>query len=208
MSTDDVINDVEKITIGEFFSILKRVKLKIMFSIILFLATLAYGIFKTGQYYQINSTAVALGYPFKMSMEKDVLYKILKNEPNEMVHFGWLNLVKNPGNPLDNDDAILTLHRISEKDSSDIKQIGSVVTQKLATKNVFSLLLTNLDSTQLAYAVTNTFDWRGHENNYRFKERYINKNTVQRYYEDGWILEYKVDARGNSIPSSFRWIRN
>ncbi len=29
----------------------------------------------------------------------------------------------------------------------------------------------------------------------------------KRYYSDGWILRYKVDSNGNSIPSSFQWIK-
>lgn len=60
---------------------------------------------------------------------------------------------------------------------------------------------------QSAYAQEEQFNWYGHENNYNFYERYVDKYTIYRFYDDGWILEYKVDEAGSSIPNSFKWIR-
>jgi hypothetical protein len=50
------------------------------------------------------------------------------------------------------------------------------------------------------------FNWYGHDENYQFCEEYIDRFTIRRYYDDGWVLEYNVDEQGHSIPSSFRWI--
>ena len=44
------------------------------------------------------------------------------------------------------------------------------------------------------------------QNNYDFNEKYTDRYTIRRYYDDGWILEYKVDETGRSISDSFRWI--
>ena len=207
MRIDEVINDVEKLTVGEFFDILKRVKVKILISIFISLATLGYGIFKAGQYCQIRDTAVAIGYPFTMSVKKEIIYQILRNDPSEVVRLGELNLAKNPGYPRSKDGIGLILHRIDDKDASDIEQIGSVVAQKCRFASFFSLLFSKLGSMGTVYADARSFDWHGHQGNRRFREEYVKGDTVRRYYDDGWILQYKLDSRGRSIPSSFTWIR-
>ena len=52
-----------------------------------------------------------------------------------------------------------------------------------------------------------SFDWRGHEADYNFKEQFVSNTTIHRYYSDGCVLAYDVDANRRSIPGTFRWVK-
>ena len=83
---------------------------------------------------------------------------------------------------------------------------GSFI-EKCKIKDLVSTLLRFLNLTKSAYAGSHQFRWHNHKKNLRFKEKYTDKNTVRRYYDDGWVLEYQLDEKGISIPSSFKWIK-
>jgi hypothetical protein len=98
--------------------------------------------------------------------------------------------------------AYLEIRKYNNEGGTEI--IGLIHAVKPDTKPVPAVGF--LEFTKRAYAAER-FQWYGHKNNRRFAEKYIGHNTIRRYYDDGWVLEYKVDQKRNSIPSSFRWIK-
>ncbi len=117
-----------------------------------------------------------------------------------------------------NGNKVYKLHRINPRIPSDIKIIGSVSTDdKTTTKttnpidflqeitNFTSQSISNFSLIEIAHA-QQEFNWYGYEDNYDFQEKYTDEYTVRRSYDDGAILEYKIDLNGSSIPESFKWI--
>lgn len=72
-------------------------------------------------------------------------------------------------------------------------------------KKVLSLELVNFKTIELAFA-QQIFEWYGYENNYDFYEKYVSEFVIRRFYDDGAILEYMVNAEGTSIAGTFKWI--
>jgi hypothetical protein len=73
-------------------------------------------------------------------------------------------------------------------------------------QKIVSFTSSNFGLIEKAYA-QQLFQWHSYENNYDFREEYIDRFTIRRYYDDGAILEYKVDDEGTSIPETFKWIK-
>jgi hypothetical protein len=142
-----------------------------------------------------------------MSVEKEIMYKLLNNSPTDkLVCLGTLNLAENPAFPESHEGIGLTIHRIDDQDDLDIQQIGLIVAQRCPIKNILPFFSNSNNLFKVAYAQSSSFNWYGHQNNRNFKEKYVDNKTVHRIYNDGWILEYKLDATGRSIPSSFIWV--
>ena len=204
MKIEEVLNDIEQLTLGELVKILSKLRIRVILSIIIMIFGVLYGVFKTGQYFQLQETAVAMQLPFEMTIEKSAITEIIQETAQSRITIEKLVLAKNPLFPsIDNKSIGFNLHKINKP--SDIQVIGSLVAQKQKIKKLFPWL-SQIEIVHTIYA-QNNFNWHDHENIYRFREEYIDKNTIWRYYEDGWILEYKIDGNGRSIPSSFRWVK-
>jgi hypothetical protein len=148
--------------------------------------------FKAGQIYQISEIAIPLSSPFDMALKFD------EKEINlEKIYF-----VKCPNFPDSKETIALELRRIIK--SAETEKVGTAIVLREVVQKFSISQAINFIST--AYA-QNNFNWEGHEKKYNFKEKYMKSDTIRRTYTDGWILEYKVDKSGRSIPSSFRWIK-
>ena len=116
-------------------------------------------------------------------------------------HLKQITLLEDP-NPMPEGKIRLQIRAVSS-DPFVINNIGLIVAQKAKVNKDF--IFDTLEIVKKAWG--QSFNWEGHENNINYKEVYINKTTIRRYYSDGWILQYNVDSNGNSIPSSFQWIK-
>jgi len=177
-----------------------RIKYKTLIMVFLFFAGLLGGTFAAGRYSHQKETAVMLESPFAMRISVD----------DKQHDFTSLTLTKDPTMlPPAEDRIVLSLREI--KSAFDIIPVGKVVAQVEENKlsGIWSIIVTKAPAISEAYAAPEptAFNWRGHQNDYKFKEGFINQNTVHRHYSDGCILEYKVDANRRSIPSSFRWVK-
>ena len=106
-----------------------------------------------------------------------------------------------------NETMMLSLRQI--KSSFDIIPIGQVVAviDRDHVPSIWKWLFSSV-SIKSAYAQPEmVFDWNGHHEDYRFKEKHIDDHTIHRYYTDDCILGYKVDNNRRSIPESFHWVK-
>jgi hypothetical protein len=150
-------------------------------------------VFGVGWAYQANTTAISLSRPFGMKLEVD-----LKEFP-----FPKLVLTKHYTVEGSDGEKIVLLLRMYDESVGLYNQIGEVIAQKAKAKEVTQL---HLDITKNLYA-QDQFDWNDHKSNFKFYERFVAPGTIRRYYNDGWILEYKVDKDGRAIESSRKWIK-
>jgi hypothetical protein len=191
----DIINEPEKITFSQLLTILGKIKIKILLSMLSVFLVYSVFLFSVACYFQGSQTAIALTRPFDMA---------LKSDKDGEIRMEKLYLVAESGPPpLDNDSISLQIKRMN--DPLDIEVVGRIIAQRTKMVSLPKFAL-SFDYIQLAYG-QEAFQWYGHERNYRFREEMINKNTVKRIYDDGWILEYQANDQGRSIPSSFRWIK-
>lgn len=194
----DIINNVDNLTIGQILKLFKKLKYKTLITIISFFIMIFASTFAAGRYSQFKETAVMLQKPFAMRINLD----------NKSYDFNSLTLIKDPAAPnLNNDKIILSLREI--KSPFDIIQVGTVIAtiENNSITGIWKVILTNkIDIINNAFAQT-AFDWNGHQDDFNFNEKFVNKNSVHRFYSDGCILAYSVDANRRSIPSSFKWIK-
>ncbi len=106
------------------------------------------------------------------------------------------------------DEGKITL-KIKVKNEYDYEtiNIGKIISQKGKIKSSpFFGIIGSINIFQNAHA-QEEFQWYGHGKNFKFYERIYSGDTIKRYYDDGWILEYKVDEYGSSIRGSYKWIK-
>jgi len=197
----EILNNMKDLTLGQIFRLIPRLKYRTVAMIVLFFVGFASSAFVAGRYSHQKETAVMLESPFSMRVEID----------DQQHDFTSLTLTKDPSMIPPKDRVILSLREI--KSAFDIIPVGKVVAQVEENKvsGVWRVIFSKADMIGHAHASTNgpeDFDWAGHEKDYKFKERFVNDDTVHRFYADGCILEYKVDReKRRSIPHSFRWIK-
>lgn len=194
-----ILNNAKDLTLLQIIKTIPRLKYRTIITFLTFFATLIGGSFAAGKYSHQKQTAVMLESPFAMRITVD----------NVNHDFTSLTLTKDPSMlPPAEDRVVLSLREI--KSAFDIIPVGKVVAQVEENKitGFWSIILSSVPSpVEEANARPNaSFDWNGHQNDYKFKESFISEDTVNRYYSDGCVLEYKVDRNRRSIPSSFRWI--
>ncbi len=189
----NIMNNAKDLTIGQVFKIITHLKFKTVAAVVAFFVAIVSGSFVIGRYSYQEKTALTLDSPFGM--------RLLISE--KQYEFKNLILMEDPINLADN-SVILTIREI--QNAFDIVPIGKIVArkEKIELPGVFGLF--NFKSIGVAKA-SEEFNWNGHENDMNFKEVFIDSNTINRYYEDGCILEYKVCEDRKSNKGSFRWIQ-
>lgn len=195
----DILNSMKDLTIGQIFKLITKIKYKVLVSFITFALAVVGGAFAAGKYSHQKETAVMLQTPFSMRIQ-------VQGEPYD---FENLTLVKDPTlPPIDDGKIILSLREI--RGSFDIIPVGKVIATVEEDKltGIWKVIISKSSISSIAHAYDKVaFDWRGHENDYNFKEKFVSKSTVHRYYSDGCILAYDVDQNRRSVPGSFRWIK-
>jgi hypothetical protein len=195
----DVLNNMKDLTIGQILKLVLKVKYKTVIMLLGIIAIGLGGAFTAGKYSQQKETAVMLESPFAMRIVIDDVNYDFEN----------LTLIKDPTKiSITEDKIVLSLREI--KSPFDIQQVGNIVARVEIEKisKFWDIFVNNsIDIVSESHAKDNEFDWNGHENDLNFTERFVEKDTVNRYYSDGCILEYRVDENRRSIPDSFFWIR-
>ena len=195
----EILNDMEGLTIGQIFRLIAKLKYSTAAILISFVFAFFGTAFAIGKYMQEKETAVMLESPFSMRIEI----------AEKKYDFSNLTLTKDPSMPPPEEGkVILSLREIQS--AFDIIPVGLVVAKvdPNKAKSVWQVIISQADVSNKAYADTPiNFDWRGHENDYNFTERFIDPSTIQRTYSDGCILEYDVDKGRRSVHSSFRWVK-
>ena len=194
----EILNNSKDLTIGQIFKLLTKIKYKTMLLFIATFLTITGSAYVAGQASIKEDTAVMLQSPFSMRIALD----------NNTHDFENLTLIEDPTLPNPSSDmTMLSLRQIQS--AFDIVQVGQVVARMERDRAlpIWDWLFANADIKHAHAKSKMSFDWNGHENDYKFKERHKDKNTVHRYYSDGCILEYKLDSNRRSIPSSFKWIK-
>lgn len=196
--TNNELKDLKNLSFKEFFHLFGKMQVKVFISLISTTLVFSVFIFKFGQYYQTRGEAISLCRLFDLSLN------IEKGEVGETkinYHDIYLLESKEHVSPVPG-KAYLVVRKYTQE--GETEEIGLIHARKPEVKPV--PIVSFSEFTKNAYA-GGKFNWYGHKRNRKFTEKYIDSNTIQRYYDDGWVLEYDVDKKGKSISSSFRWIK-
>jgi len=194
---NDEIKNLKNLSFKEFFHLLGKMQIKVFISLISTALIFGIFIFKVGQLYQTRGEALSLCRLFSLSLELE------KGEAdNEKIKYLDIYLLESKDPHPVPGEAYLEVRKYKKEGGSE--QVGLIQAKKpdmeLMPRVGFPEYIKS------AYAAEK-FQWYRHKNNRNFTEKYISKYTIRRYYDDGWVLEYKVDKKRKSIHSSFRWIR-
>lgn len=201
------LDNLDKITLSELFGVFAHVKIKALWTIGLGFISYTSVVSIAAMSIQESKTAIALRDPFDISIRKDAIENCTDSSKNKnLLRCKKIYLVEQHS-PSDAKQLHLEL-RIADEHSPMTAGLGTILAKKRVKRKVPFLPIT-LDISQpvLAQSKQDRFNWNGHKNNFEFYEKYISRNTIRRYYKDGWILEYKVDQNKRSILSTFIWIR-
>lgn len=197
----EILNNINSITFGQMLRIIKKIKYSAMLTVIAMFVSCVGSTFVAGQYSQQKDAAVMLESPFAMRLTLD----------NKKHDFSNLTLIKDPMSPKLSNKVVLSLREI--KNEFDIVPLGKVVAT-VEEKDITYLwrwVLANSETLVFSNAYAKSFltgfQFGYHAGDYKFKEGFVAKHVVHRFYSDGCILEYTVDNSRKSVHKTFRWIK-
>jgi len=195
----DLINNMSDLTIGHLFQLIRKIKFTALLSMFGILSSLLGGAYAFGKSKQQKDEAISLQSPFSMRLELE----------DKKFDFPNLTLVKDPM-LIGVSDNVLVLSLREIRNEFDVIPIGKIISkiEKQQLSWPWDMFAGVLNSGYAHASGPNNFVWNGHNSDYNFKEEFIDNNTVNRFYSDGCILEYKVDTNRRSIPESFRWLKS
>lgn len=201
----------EDISFDDLIEIFKNMKVRVIWSIVTLLLTCSSAILLIGMKIEASKTAIELGEYFDIFIKDDEIQKCIRISSNPGLKCNNLALLKNNIGEQEPEKRYFEI-RVLDPQTSLTDTVGSVLTKKNSGKllsNKNAILSSFIDISQPAIAQANqlSFNWHGRKHDFEFREKYVDKNTIRRYYSDGWVLEYKVDQDGHSILSTFKWIR-
>lgn len=198
---------IEKLSIVDLANLFGKTRMRTLVSIFLFFVIALAVAFQVGALIEAKRAAITSKYPFKMTIDN---ISDLGNLEDGKIELEKIYLVKDPQRPIREDDRMdLVVRRMVDAGGSE--RIGSVVAKKVKPLNVLKFIGLQIEIPTFAQdqgprRSPADFDWRGHESDTDFHEEYVDEDTIRRYYDDGWVLEYDVDQRGRTILSTFRWV--
>ncbi|WP_019507843.1 hypothetical protein [Pleurocapsa sp. PCC 7319] len=195
--------DPREITFSQLINSFSRIKINALLYLTGIFLAYSVALFQLGCLLQKQTTAITLRKPFEMylNLDRDSLDELRDNSSLELTK---VYLLKGEPEFLHDpeDRALLEVRRINNNYST--VPLGNIIAQR--GKILDMPKIPRFFSLSAAYAQQD-FEWYGHENNYQFREEFIDRHTIRRYYDDGWVLEYKIDEQGRSIQSTFKWIK-
>jgi len=194
----EIMNNTKNLTLRQIFRLMTNITYK---SILVFIATfltITGSAYVAGQASIKQEAAVMLQSPFSMRITLD----------SEIHDFNNLTLIEDPMLlSTSSDTMMLSLKQIQS--AFDIVQVGQIVARvnREDALPIWKWLFSSIDVKSAYAQAEKIFKWNGHKNDFKFKEKHKSNSTINRYYTDECILEYKVDNNRRSIPESFRWIK-
>ena len=204
------IENLDKITFIELIKILGSIKARVLWGMVIGIFSYTSLVYFIATKIQTEKTAIALGDSFDISIQENEIQKCAEFSNQEKITCKNLFLLENIS-PNGTNSLHFQIRKIKDGDPLDIYPIGTVKANKSEPAK-FPFISTSLNIDQIDQPESEqdsqpNFNWYGHDDNSEFHEKYIDQHTIQRYYEDGWILEYKVDQDERSIASTFKWIK-
>lgn len=204
----ETINNIDSLTIGNVFQLVRKLKLSAILSMAALFSSLLGGAYAIGKSSTQKDTAVMLQTPFSMSY---------KNHTTDFTAYRLI-LVKDPtAVPPEKGMMVLSLRQI--KTEFDVAEVGKIIAKDdqeelswpwsmFAESEVEEDRAVAMTKVDITLTSAWNFNWNGHLGDYNFTEKFVSEDTVNRFYSDGCVLEYKVDADRRSIPDTFKWLKS
>lgn len=200
------MSELEDMTIKQIIQSVGKLHLKKIIGIATTAVTVLSAIFFLGRYSYQKETAVLLDHPFSMRV-------VVNNKNND---FNDVTLVLDPAFPAKAKDKVaLSIRQIQGE--FDVVSVGTIIASMEPSEltKVWARFASLPPLENSAYAQSSDkFAWHGHSPlkteksaDDLYREVFVDKDTVNRLYADGCILEYKVDANRKSIHGSFKWLK-
>ena len=191
MNSHHGVGDIDSITLRELVLLIGKVRVRTLISAFAVFAVVIAEIFHLGVWYKSREVGIILRHPFDMN---------LKNASTSMRD---IYLVKDPKEPILPEHIRFVVRKFKEQRGSE--EIGTVKAQKIDFQVPILWFFGSNEITNKAMA-EESFEWHNHINNKKFYEEYVDENTIRRYYDDGWVLEYKVDENGDTVDATLNWV--
>jgi hypothetical protein len=191
--------DVDKLSLRELLRMLGNLRPATLVSVFAFLLGSGTLIFRLGEAHERDATAIALGRPFNMALSE-----AFESGPVQLSHLVLTPDFQEQGSNSE-PTVVLRIRRMNAAGLFD--QVGQITAPRPPGKSSLELIgLADAGHFGWPQAWAQAFDWRGHRDNTHFREVFVGKDTIRRRYDDGAVLEYKVDSRGKALPETLHWI--
>lgn len=196
----------EKISIGRLLELFRRLTLKTVLVLLAAVAAYTSAVFTMGCLVIMKDSGINLNLPFDMRLS--VSEKDMATNGNTGMNYTLRNLVlvKHPVASTGDKKCYVIFRHFEPLDDRKVGQVecavGSTSMRDAIRDRLFGgvqlFLGRNAYAQQISLGV--------HESDNNYRQSFVAPDTIQRTYADGCVLQFKIDANGNSIPSSYVWI--
>lgn len=195
------MNDPKSTTLKQVITAIAKLKITTIVTVVGVFFSYSSVLFMLGIFVSKKDAGIDLQRPFDMRLKL--------NKAQELYLTG-LTIFKNPfvaAPETKKDVKFFVLFR----DLGDLQneQVGTIQV-KVKEINIFQYTWKNLFSTNIngfdLYAENSIFDWGDKKQDKEYSQEFAAPKKVLRRFDDGSILEYRIDSDGKSIPGSFKWI--
>lgn len=194
------MNDPKSTTLKQVISTISKLKITTIITIISILFSYSSILFMLGVYSSKRDAGIDLQRPFDMR---------LKLTHAQELYLTDLTIFKNPfvaAPETKKDVKFFVLFR--DLGEMQNEQVGTIKV-KVKEVNIFQYTWKNLISLNSIasnlYAATSIFDWGDKKNDKEYSQEFVASKTIQRVFDDGSVLEYKVDSSGKAVAGSYKW---
>ena len=201
--SSDIVNDLRSRSLADLLRAIAQIKVSVLLSAVGLFLTYTVFLHDLGASQQQNETAVSMDHHFDLNLPlsehvdkpialKDVYFRLPEDTAGD-----------------------IDLYLMEPVDGNFPQPVGLAKLKGQATDPRHNVMwspyikdgLNGLISLIAPARAEEPFDWAGHENRRDFYERVSPSHVVQRYYSDGWVLEYRVDEKGFGLPNTLRWVQ-
>jgi len=194
------MNDPKSTPLKHVISTVSKLKITTIITIISIFFSYSSVLFMLGIYTSKRDAGIDLQRPFDMRLKLTVAQELYLTD---------LTIFKNPfvaAPETKKDIKFFVLFR----DLGDMQneQVGTI---KVRVKeiNIFQYTWKNLISFNTTasnlYAAPSIFDWGDKKNDKAYSQEFTEPKTIQRVFDDGSVLEYKIDSNGKAVAGSYKW---
>jgi len=196
------MNDPRSTTLKHVIDSILRLKISVIIIIISTFFSYSSVLFMLGVATSKKDTGIDLQRPFDMRLKLTKIQELYLTD---------LTIFKNPyvaAPETKKDVKFFVLFR----DLGDMQneQVGTIKV-KVKEINIFQYTWKNLfsfnNNSSDLFAADSIFDWGDKRNDKEYSQELTSPEKVVRTFDDGSILEYKINASGKAIAGSYKWIK-
>lgn len=196
----------ENVTVGDILGLLRRLTLKTIVVLLGMIAAYTSTFFVFGHYVAMKDSGITLNNPFDMRIS--VTKEDKNKEDNGTINYTLdkLILVESPFTKSETKKCYTIFREFEPLDDRIVGQVECLVGESSVYDDAKNMLFGLSHAIPGDTAFAQSFSLGAHLNDNNYTQSFVAADTIRRKYNDGCVLQFKIDENGIAIAESYVWI--